>query len=299
MSFFQNLCVDLNAVRMLVSFCRTKQFRTPPMLSDGCHPKEGKKMKGRKLEMTFKKILAACVAAAMCASLSVTSFATGENESTTEELTQEITTEAVTDEESTSEQPSTEESSSEEASEEVSSENETSGEENSTDEPASEESSSNEPSSEEESTEEPDKNDVISLLVKLLGQIKFDEVIDTLNDINEALGLPRVEHFTDIPAYADAIYEKLEAMGLGYADIINGLAASDLLDWLNDLLFGGSSKPTTTKAPSQSQDSSSDKDDVSIPDTGFAAGGAIAALATLSGSGALAFVLRKRNGEDE
>lgn len=231
--------------------------------------------------MTFKKILASVMAAVMCLSLSVTAFAAPEDESTTEAVTEEITSEEATSEENTSEEASTEENVSEEA--------------------TSEESSSEEETSEDASTEEPDKGDVISLIIKLLGQIDFEEVKNTLNDINEALGLPRVEDFTDIPAYADAIYQKLDEMGLGYADIINGLASSDLLGWLNDLLFGGGSSDTVTTTV---VDDSSDEDSYvdggeSTPDTGIAVGGTIAALAALSGSSALAFVLRKRNDEEE
>ena len=230
-------------------------------------------------QMTLKKILSCVIAAVMCLSLSVTSFAAPEDESTTE---------AVTNEEITSEEATSEEASSEEAT----------SEENVSEEATSEEASSEEASSEENSTEEPGKEDVIALIVKLLGQIDFEEVKDTLNDINEALGLPRVENFTDIPAYADAIYKKLDEMGLGYADILNGLASSDLLDWLNNLLFGGGNKPgstTTTVVDSESNGSDSGE---STPDTGIALGGTIAAVAALSGSSALAFVLRKRNDEE-
>ena len=224
--------------------------------------------------MTLKKILATVIAAVMCLSLGMTAFAAPEDESTTE---------AVTNEEITSEEASSEEATSEE---------------NVSEEETSEEPSSEEASSEENSTEEPGKDDVISLIVKLLGQIDFEEVKNTLNDINEALGLPRVEDFTDIPAYADALYKKLDEMGLGYDDIINGIASSDLLDWLNNLLFGGGNKPgstTTTVVDSESNDSNSGE---STPDTGIAVGGTIAAVAALSGSSALAFVLRKRNDEE-
>ncbi|MBR2957186.1 MAG: hypothetical protein IKC20_02945 [Clostridia bacterium] len=224
--------------------------------------------------MTLKKILATVIAAVMCLSLGMTAFAAPEDESTTE---------AVTNEEITSEEASSEEATSEE---------------NVSEEETSEEPSSEEASSEENSTEEPGKDDVISLIVKLLGQIDFEEVKNTLNDINEALGLPRVEDFTDIPAYADALYKKLDEMGLGYDDIINGIASSDLLDWLNNLLFGGGNKPgstTTTVVDSESNDSDSGE---STPDTGIAVGGTIAAVAALSGSSALAFVLRKRNDEE-
>lgn len=229
--------------------------------------------------MTLKKILATVIAAVMCLSLGMTSFAAPEDESTTE---------AVTNEEITSEEASSEESTSEEAT----------SEENVSEEETSEESSSEEASSEENSTEEPGKEDVIALIVKLLGQIDFEEVKNTLNDINEALGLPRVEDFTDIPAYADALYKKLDEMGLGYDDIINGIASSDLLDWLNNLLFGGgnSDVPTTTAVDSENNGSDSGE---STPDTGIAVGGTIAAVAALSGSSALAFVLRKRNDNDE
>lgn len=230
--------------------------------------------------MTFKKILACVIAAVMCLSLGVTSFAAPEDESTTE---------AVTNEEITSEEASSEENTSEEAT----------SEENVSEEETSEEPSSEEASSEESSTEEPGKEDVIALIVKLLGQIDFEEVKNTLNDINEALGLPRVESFTDIPAYADALYKKLDEMGLGYADILNGLASSDLLDWLNNLLFGGGNKPgsTTTTTVVDSENNGSDSGE-STPDTGIAIGGTIAAVAALSGSSALAFVLRKRNDEE-
>lgn len=229
--------------------------------------------------MTLKKILACVIAAVMCLSLGMTAFAAPEDESTTE---------AVTNEEITSEEASSEEASSEEAT----------SEENVSEEETSEEPSSEEASSEENSTEEPGKDDVISLIVKLLGQIDFEEVKDTLNDINEALGLPRVENFTDIPAYADALYKKLDEMGLGYDDIINGIASSDLLDWLNNLLFGGGNKPgSTTTTAVDSENSGSDSGE-STPDTGIAVGGTIAAVAALSGSSALAFVLRKRNDEE-
>ncbi len=234
--------------------------------------------------MTLKKFFAVFLAAAMCLSLSVTSFAAPEDESTTEAVSEEVTNEEVT-----SEEASTEENSSEEAS----------TEENVSEEAPSEESSSEEASSEEASTEAPDKDDVIALIVKLLGQIDFEEVKNTLNDINEALGLPRVEDFTDIPAYADAIYQKLDEMGLGYDDIINGLASSDLLDWLNNLIFGGgNSNVTTTTAVDVENNSGEGDSGESTPDTGIAVGGTIAALAALSGSSALAFVLRKRNDEE-
>lgn len=247
--------------------------------------------------MKLKRILAAAIAAVMCVSMAATAFATGEDESATEAVTNEQSTV-----ESTTEEVSSEESSSQEATTapEVSEEN--SSEENSTEAPsAEEESSKEESSSEEASTEEPTEDDVIALIIKLLGQIDFAEVKDTLNDINEALGLPRVETFTDIPAYADAIYEKLDELGLGYADIINGLASSDLLDWLNNLLFGGGSKPgstTTTTAVSGDSSSGSDSGE-STPDTGIALGATLAAVSTMGVSSALAFVLRKRSKDEE
>ena len=232
--------------------------------------------------MTLQKFLAAIVAAAMCLSLGVTAFAVGEEESTTEAVTEEITTEEATSEEASTEENVTDEPSSEDTSEEETSE---------------------EATSEEISTEEPGEEDVIALIIKLLGQIDFEEVKDTLNDINEALGLPRVENFTDIPAYADAIYEKLDEMGLGYDDIINGITSSDLLDWLNSLIFGGGSStaPTTTAVSDEDDLFGDDFNDSgeSTPDTGIAVGGAIAAFATLGGSGALAYVLRKRNDDEE
>ena len=245
-----------------------------------------------------QKILATALAAVMCVSMAATAFATGEDESTTEAVTNEQSTV-----ENTTEEVSGEENSSQEATTapEVSEEN--SSEENSTEAPSVEEESSKEEesSSEEASTEEPTEDDVIALIIKLLGQIDFAEVKDTLNDINEALGLPRVETFTDIPAYADAIYEKLDELGLGYADIINGLASSDLLDWLNNLLFGGGNKPgstTTTTAVSGGNSSGSDSGE-STPDTGIALGTTLAAVSTMGISSALAFVLRKRSKDEE
>ncbi|MBO5360684.1 MAG: hypothetical protein J6B25_07590 [Clostridia bacterium] len=236
--------------------------------------------------MNIRKFLAVLVAAAMCFSLCVTAYAVNGAQRAPEE---NVTNESTTVEDST-----VEESTSEEVSEEPSSE-EASSEENSTEEDASEE---NSPS--EESSQAPDEDDVIALIINLLGKIDLEEVKDALNDINEALGLPRIETFMDIPAYADALYEKLEEMGLGYADIINGITSSDLLDWLNDLLFGGgsSSKPATT-VPSGGNNNS-DKDEESfIPDTGATLGAAAAAVAVLGGSGGLALFLRKRNNDEE
>lgn len=251
--------------------------------------------------MKFKRILAAAIAAVMCASMTATAFAVGEDESTTEAVTNEQTTvESTTAEENVSEESSSQEAT---TAPEVS-EEESSSKENVTDEPSNEEESSKEEesSSEEASTEEPTEDDVIALIIKLLGQIDFAEVKDTLNDINEALGLPRIETFTDIPAYADALYEKLDEMGLGYGDIINGLASSDLLDWLNKLIFGGGNKPgsTTTTAPdSDSNANGGSNSGESTPDTGIALGAGIAAVSTMGISSALAFVLRKRSKDEE
>lgn len=244
--------------------------------------------------MKIKKFLAVFVAAAMCFSLSLSAFAVnGEEESTQENVTVENTTV----EESTSEIVSEEATSEENTSEEVTSE-ENNSEEASTEENVTEE------IPEEESTEKPDEGDVIDLIINLLGKIELDEVKDALNDINEALGLPRVETFTDIPAYADALYEKLEEMGLGYADIINGLASSDLLEWLNNLLFGGGSSSPSTTAPSDSEldgelDGEQNGEESIIPDTGIAFGAVGAAIAVMGGSGAVALFLRKRNGDKE
>ncbi len=247
--------------------------------------------------MKLKRILAAAIAAVMCVSMSATAFAAGEDESTTEAVTNEQTTVENTTEQTPSEENST--------NEDISSENTTVPEVSEEESSEQEEETSKqeeESSSEEATTEEPTEDDVIALIIKLLGQIDFAEVKDTLNDINEALGLPRVETFTDIPAYADAIYEKLDELGLGYADIINGLASSDLLDWLNNLLFGGGNKPgsTTTKpaTTTSSNSSGSDKGE-STPDTGIALGAGIAAASTMGISSALAFVLRKRNKDEE
>lgn len=233
--------------------------------------------------MKIRKLIAMLIAAVMCFSLSAVAFAVNGEEDSTQENT-------------TVENPSAEESTSEEVSEEPAPEESTS------EEKPSEENSSEAPS-EEESSQAPDKDDVISLIVNLLGKIDLEEVKDAFNDINEALGLPRIESYTDIPAYADALYGKLEEMGLGYGDIINGLASSDLLDWLNKLIFGGSSAPSTT-LPSDNNaeelpEENPDAEASPIPDTGISLGAVGAAVAVMGGSGALAFVLRKRNTDED
>lgn len=243
--------------------------------------------------MKIRKLIAVLIAAVMCLSLSAVAFAVnGEEESTEENVTVE--------------NPSAEESTSEESSEEPAPEESTSEEippeENSSEAPSEEESS--EQPSEEESSEAPDKSDVISLIVNLLGKIDLEEVKDAFNDINEALGLPRIESYTDIPAYADALYGKLEDMGLGYGDIINGLASSDLLDWLNKLIFGGGSSAPSTTLPSDSEveelpEENPDAENSPIPDTGISLGAVAAAVAAMGGSGALAFVLGKRNSDED
>ncbi len=219
--------------------------------------------------MKLKKILAALMAAVMCLSLGMTAFADVE-QSTAEASTEESSSvEASTNEETSAEATTKEEESSKKE----------------------------ESSSEEATTKEPTKEDVIALIVKLLGQIDLVEVKDSLNDINEALGLPRIETFTDIPAYADALYEKLEELGLGYGDIINGIGSSDLLDWLGNLIFGGGSSDKTT-APAVTDDNSSDNNIESTPDTGIALGASIAAAAVLGLGGTTAFVLAKRKNEE-
>ncbi len=233
--------------------------------------------------MKIRKLIAMLIAAVMCFSLSAVAFAVNGEEDSTQENT-------------TVENPSAEESTSEEVSEEPAPEESTS------EEKPSEENSSEAPS-EEESSQAPDKDDVISLIVNLLGKIDLKELKDAFNDINEALGLPRIESYTDIPAYADALYGKLEEMGLGYGDIINGLASSDLLDWLNKLIFGGSSAPSTT-LPSDNNaeempEENPDAENSPIPDTGISLGAVGAAVAVMGGSGALAFVLRKRKDDED
>jgi len=249
--------------------------------------------------MNIRKILAVLVAAAMCFSFCMAAYAVNGAQKAPEEN--------VTNESTTAEETTAEESTSEEVSEEPSSE-EASSEENSTEQDVSEESSeapdedaSEESSSSEESSKAPNEDDVIALIINLLGKLNIEEIKDAINDINEALGLPRIETFTDIPAYADALYEKLEDMGLGYADIINGITSSDLLDWLNSLLFGGgsSSKPVTTVPSGSNNGSDGEKDEDSIiPDTGAALGAAAAAVAVLGGSGGLALFLRKRDNDE-
>ena len=244
--------------------------------------------------MKFRKFIAVMIAAVMCFSLSAVAFAVNGEEETTQE---NVTTENPPAEESTSEDVSEEPAPEESTSEEVPSE------ENSTEAPSGEEST--EAPEEETTTKAPDEQDVISLIISLLGKINLDEVKDAFNAVNEALGLPKIENFTDIPAYADALYEKLEEMGLGYGDIINGLASSDLLDWLNKLIFGGgnSSAPSTTVPSGGSSDDffedDSDYEESPIPDTGVSFGVVAAAVAAMGGSGALAFMLRKRNSDEE
>lgn len=239
--------------------------------------------------MKLKKVIAAFLAAAMCFSLGVTAFAAGE-ETTAEESTAENTTvESTTVESTTAENTTAENTTVESTTAEASTSEATTNEEESSKEEAS--------SSEEETTKEPTKSDVISLIVKLLGQIDLAEVKDTINDINEALGLPRIESFTDIPAYADALYEKLEAMGLGYGDIINGITSSDLLEWLSNLIFGGGSSDKTTVADDVNNGSNSDSSE-STPDTGIALGASLAAAAVLGLGGTTAFVLAKRKDEE-
>lgn len=252
--------------------------------------------------MKIRKLISILLAAVMCLSLSSVAFAVnGEEESTDEIVTDESTTAEEPTSENVSEEPSPEESTSEEA---PSEENPTEkpSEEESTEKPSEEEST--EKPSEEESTQAPDEDDVISLIISLLGKIDLEEVKDAFNDINEALGLPRIESYTDIPAYADALYGKLEEMGLGYGDIINGLASSDLLDWLNKLIFGGGSSAPSTTVPSE--DSSDDffeeipdSEESPIPDTGVSFGVVAAAVAAMGGSGALALILRKRDSDEE
>ena len=242
--------------------------------------------------MKIRKLISILLAAVMCLSLSSVAFAVNGEEESTDEI--------VTDESTTAEEPTSENVSEEPAPEESTSEENPS--EESTEKPSEEEST--EKPSEEESTQAPDKDDVISLIISLLGKIDLEEVKDAFNDINEALGLPRIESYTDIPAYADALYGKLEEMGLGYGDIINGLASSDLLDWLNKLIFGGGSSAPSTTVPSE--DSSDDffeeipdSEESPIPDTGVSFGVVAAAVAAMGGSGALALILRKRDSDEE
>ena len=247
--------------------------------------------------MKIRKLISILMAAVMCLSLSSVAFAVNGGEESTDEI--------VTDESTTAEEPTSENVSEEPAPEESTSEvapPEENPSEESTEKPSEEEST--EKPSEEESTQAPDKDDVISLIISLLGKIDLEEVKDAFNDINEALGLPRIESYTDIPAYADALYGKLEEMGLGYGDIINGLASSDLLDWLNKLIFGGGSSAPSTTVPSE--DSSDDffeeipdSEESPIPDTGVSFGVVAAAVAAMGGSGALALILRKRDSDEE
>lgn len=242
--------------------------------------------------MKIRKLISILLAAVMCLSLSSVAFAVNGGEESTDEI--------VTDESTTAEEPTSENVSEEPAPEESTSEENPS--EESTEKPSEEEST--EKPSEEESTQAPDKDDVISLIISLLGKIDLEEVKDAFNDINEALGLPRIESYTDIPAYADALYGKLEEMGLGYGDIINGLASSDLLDWLNKLIFGGGSSAPSTTVPSEDSsddffDEIPDSEESPIPDTGVSFGVVAAAVAAMGGSGALALILRKRDSDEE
>lgn len=237
--------------------------------------------------MNIRKLIAVFVAMAMCFSLCLTAFAVNGEENPSQE---NATAESTTAEESPTQEGEEESTSGEQSDEQVT--------EDSPSEEQPEKETTEEPSSDEQSSQAPDEDDVIALIVSLLGKIDLDKVKDAFNDINEALGLPRIESFTDIPSYADALYEKLEEMGLGYADIINGLASSDLLEWLNNLIFGtGSSKPVTT-VPSDSETNDENSGESIIPDTGVSLGATAVAVAALGGSGALALLLRKRNNNE-
>lgn len=227
--------------------------------------------------MKKNKFMALILAAAMCFSLSATAFAVTGEDTTTAESAEQTTVEATTVENTSVEQTTAEAA-------------------------TKEDSSTENTTVTEETTKEPSKNDVIALIAKFLGTIDFAAMKDTLNDINEALGLPRIEHFTDIPAYADALYGKLEDMGLGYGDIINGITSSDFIKWLNNLIFGNNSRPTTTVKPdadvTDKNEAGKGDSESEIPDTGLALGATLAAVATLGGSSALAVLLGKRKNEE-
>ena len=143
---------------------------------------------------------------------------------------------------------------------------------------------------------EPDKADVVAAIIRLLGSADLGQIRDALNDINEAIGLPRVEDFTDMAAYADALYEKFAALGLDYDHVINAVSSSELINWVNSLLFGSGDKPTA--GPVEPADDNAQppaqNNDLTSPDTGVSVTAAGAAAVTLLLSLGVVVLFKKR-----
>ncbi|MBQ9551425.1 MAG: hypothetical protein IJU96_01530 [Clostridia bacterium] len=139
---------------------------------------------------------------------------------------------------------------------------------------------------------EPDKADVVAAIIRLLGSADLKDVKKALNDINEAMGLPRVEDFTDMAAYADALYGKFKEMGLSYDAIINAVSSSELIDWVNGILFGSHDKPAAE--PIKEENEPVQNDELTSPDTGLSHSAAGAAAVTLLLSLGVVVLLKKR-----
>ncbi len=140
------------------------------------------------------------------------------------------------------------------------------------------------------------KTDVVTAIMKLLGSVDLKEIKDSLNDINEALGLPRVEDFTDMAAYADALYEKFEELGIQYDGIINSITSSDFIQWVNGILFKPDNKPTEKPAdkPAVDNEKPVQNTDGTSPDTGISYSAVSVAAVTLMLSLGVAVLLKKR-----
>jgi LPXTG-motif cell wall-anchored protein len=139
---------------------------------------------------------------------------------------------------------------------------------------------------------EPDKDDVIAAIIRLLGSSELKTIKDALNNINVALGLPRVDDYTDIAAYADALYEKLDALGLGYDEIINAVTSSELIDWVNSILFPSDEQPSEKTANDKGKTAGGRS--VTSPKTGISYSAAGAAAVTLLLSLGVVVLLKKR-----
>lgn len=166
-----------------------------------------------------------------------------------------------------------------------------------------EDSSLPEQGNQEESSREPvseidtgfSKTDIVTAIMRALGSVDLAEIKDSLNDINEALGLPRVEDFTDMAAYADALYEKFEELGISYDGIINSVTSSEFIQWVNDILFKPDNKPTTaTPVKDDKNDNQEQNGSVTSPDTGISYSAVSVAAVTLMLSLGVAVLLKKR-----
>ncbi len=155
--------------------------------------------------------------------------------------------------------------------------------------PAAQEEESSRPAA-----DEPDKADVIAAIMRLFGSADLKEIRDALNDINVAIGLPRVEDFTDMAAYADALYEKFGALGLSYEHIINAVSSSELIDWVNGILFGNGNTPAEQPVEQAEPEVPAQNGDLTSPDTGVSYTAAGAAAVTLLLSLGVVMLLKKR-----